>query len=144
MSPSASPPRLWILWLLVASGGVAFAGLLMVVAPALTRAGFSWLVYGDTTLLDSFGAEPVRYLSLSHAVLGSIMVGWGASLFMITRMLARGERSAWPLLVISLAAWFIPDTAYSLISGYWQNAVLNVTAATLFAIPLSALRRHIA
>jgi hypothetical protein len=44
---------------------------------------------------------------------------------------------------VSLAAWLIPDTTLSLWSGFWQNAVLNVVLAILFApqpTPRSARR----
>ncbi len=40
-----------------------------------------------------------------------------------------------------VTAWFTPDTAFSLWSGFWQNAVLNVAVATLFAVPLAATYR---
>jgi hypothetical protein len=39
---------------------------------------------------------------------------------------------------VSIAAWFVPDTAFSLWTGYWQNAVLNGVLALAFAIPLAA------
>ena len=37
----------------------------------------------------------------------------------------------------------MPDTLYSLLSGFWPNAVLNAGFALLFAVPLLALRRHL-
>ncbi len=40
---------------------------------------------------------------------------------------------------VSLVAWFIPDTVFSIISGFWENAVQNFVFAVLFAIPLVAL-----
>lgn len=46
----------------------------------------------------------------------------------------------WNLIALSVAAWFVPDTSYSLLSGFWQNAVLNTVFAGLFAIPLWATR----
>jgi hypothetical protein len=41
----------------------------------------------------------------------------------------------------SALAWFIPDTSYSLISGFWQNAVLNLAFAMLFALPLWMIKK---
>lgn len=140
--PSVSQPSsLWINWLLAVTAGVAGFGLLLVIAPALTRQGFSLLVYAAPRRIDTFGEEPVRYISLANAVIGGVMVGWGAALFYITKtLLARGSRTAWNLLALSVGAWFIPDTAYSLLSGYWQNAVLNTVFLVLFAVPLRATR----
>ncbi len=138
-----SPGRqFWIAWLLVVSAGVAVFGLGLVLLPALTRQAFSLIVYASPSSLDAFGAEQVRYLSLVHAVLGGVMAGWGCLLFLVARELMQSNHPcAWRLMTGSLLAWFIPDTAYSLLSGYWQNGVLNGVFLLLFAIPLLALRR---
>lgn len=135
------PPRFWVNWLSAASLGVALFGLALVAAPALTRQGFSRLVYATPAQLDQFGAEAARYISLAHAVLGGVMAGWGAALWLIVRgPLAQGQRVGWNIVAISLGVWFVPDTTYSLASGYWQNAVLNSVFLVLFALPLWATR----
>jgi len=144
MTSDSLPSRFWINWLLAVSAGVVIFGLVLVVAPSLTRQGFSLLVYASPERIDAFGREPARYISLVHAVLGGVMIGWGAALFYVTHALfARGSRTAWNLIALSVGAWFIPDTSYSLLSGYWQNAVLNAVFLVLFAVPLWAARRHI-
>ena len=144
MPTTSSSFRFWTHWLLTVSAGVAIFGLLLVLAPGLTRQGFSLLVYTSADRLDAFGAEQVRYLSLVHAVLGSVMVGWGVALFLVTKLLFNQEgRLGWKLIAGSVAAWFLPDTTYSLLSGYWQNAVLNTVFLALYAIPLWATRRAI-
>lgn len=144
MPSTASPSSFWTLWLLAASAGVALFGLLLVLAPGVARQGFSLLVYASADRLDTFGAEQVRYLSLVHAVLGSVMVGWGVALFIVTKHLFSQEgRLGWNLVAGSVSAWFLPDTTYSLLSGYWQNAVLNTFFLALYAIPLWATRRAI-
>ncbi len=141
MSSDSHPSSLWINWLLAVSVGVVAFGLVLVLLPSLTRQGFSLLVYASPERIDAFGQEPVRYISLAHAVLGGVMVGWGAALFYITRtLLASGSRIAWNLVALSVVAWFIPDTSYSLLSGYWQNALLNTVFLVLFAVPLLATR----
>ena len=144
MSFHNPPPNLWIRWLVVASVGVILFGLLLVTLPAIARQGFSILIYSSSSRLNTFGAEQIRYVSLTHAVIGGIMVGWGVALLVITRdLLAKGSRLGWNLLAISLGSWFIPDTTYSLLSGYWQNAVLNIVFVTLFVIPLWATRHQV-
>ena len=141
MSSDSHPSSLWINWLLAVSVGVVAFGLVLVLLPSLTRQGFSLLVYASPERIDAFGQEPVRYIALAHAVLGGVMVGWGAALFYITRtLLASGSRIAWNLVALSVVAWFIPDTSYSLLSGYWQNALLNTVFLVLFAVPLLATR----
>ena len=141
MRSDSQPSRLWINWLLAVSAGVVAFGLVLVIAPSLSRQGFSLLVYASPERVDAFGQEAARYISLATAVLGGVMVGWGAALFYVTRSLfARGSKTAWNLIALSVGAWFLPDTSYSLLSGYWQNAVLNTVFLFLFAVPLWATR----
>jgi hypothetical protein len=110
----------------------------------MARQGFSLLVYFSASRLDTFGTEQVRYVSLAHAIIGGVMVGWGIALLLVTReLIAKGSRLGWNLIAISLGAWFIPDTTYSLLSGYWQNAVLNIVFLALFATPLWAIHHHV-
>jgi hypothetical protein len=37
-----------------------------------------------------------------------------------------------PVITSSVCAGFAPDTSYSLLSGYWQNALLNIVFLVLF------------
>jgi len=128
--------------LTAASLGVAVFGLVLLLAPALTIRAFSLMLYGDAGRLQAMGNEAARYMSLAHAVLGAVMFGWGCMLVALVRSLvAQGTRLGWQLVTGSLLAWFVPDTAYSVLSGYWPNAVLNVGFALLFAVPLAATRR---
>jgi hypothetical protein len=140
----ANPPSpLWIRWLLVACACVALFGLTLVVAPALTRQAFSLLVYFDLGRISSFGEESARYVSLTHAVLGSVMFGWGVALaIVVKRLFAHGHPEGWLIITISVCAWFIPDTMFSALGGFWSNVVLNVAFLVLFAIPLLATRKY--
>lgn len=141
MNATPRPSNFWINWLLAASAGVVAFGLVLVLAPTLTAQGFSLLVYASPDRISGFGPEQVRYIGLVHAVLGGVMVGWGTALFLVTKaLLAGGSRVGWNIVALSLATWFVPDTAYSLLSGFWQNAVLNSVFLCLFAIPLWATR----
>jgi len=117
-------------------------GLVLVVAPAVAQRGFSLLIYAEPAHISSFGAEAVKYIGLAHAVLGGAMLGWGLSLLIIVRRLfARGSRLAWQLIGFSVTVWFVADTTYSLTSGYWSNAMLNLVFVGLFAVPLLASYR---
>ena len=137
MSLPSRPSTFWVYWLQVAAAGVIAFGLVLVVAPALARQGFSLLVYASPQRIDAFGHEPVRYISLTHAVIGGVMAGWGAMLFYAARtLLAAGSAHGWNLIALSVAVWFVPDTAFSVLSGFWQNALLNLVFVLLFALPL--------
>jgi hypothetical protein len=137
MQPSSGPAWLWVAWLSVVSAGVMVFGLVLVVAPGVARDGFSLLIYAEPGHISSFGAEAVSYIGLAHAVLGGVMFGWGLALLLIVRgLFARGSKLGWQLVSYSVVAWFVADTAYSLSSGFWRNAVLNLVFVVLFAIPL--------
>ncbi|RZU02138.1 hypothetical protein [Rivibacter subsaxonicus] len=138
----STPSLFWIRWLQLASIGVMLFGLAMVLAPLLTQQGFSLLIYGSSGRIAGFGAEAAAYIALVHAVLGAVMFGWGALMLLVVRgPFGRGEKDGWQMLAVSVAAWFVPDTTFSLWSGFWQNAVLNLGFALLFAAPLAATWR---
>ena len=131
-------------WLIGASALVVVFGGLLVIAPLPARQGFSQLIYGNLTVIDSFGTEAAHYIARAHAVIGSVMVGWGIAMVLITRhLIAVGSRLGWRMLAVSLSGWYVPDTLYSLASGYWQNAVLNTGFAAQFLIPLMLLRPYL-
>ncbi len=133
------PSSFWVAWLLVASAGVVLFGLALVLAPDVALQGFSLLVYSDSQRIATYGQEAVRYASLVHAVIGGVMVGWGVALVLVVRgPFASGARIGWQVVAVSLVSWFVPDTTYSLWSGFWQNAVLNLAFFLVFAVPLVA------
>lgn len=132
----------WWRWLVVASIGVMLFGISMIVAPGFTKHLFSLLLFSSSAAIGGFGEPAVSYIELVHGVLGAVMFGWGVMLLLVLLgPFRRGSREAWLVLSISLVAWFIPDTIFSLWSGYWQNAMLNTTFAFLFAVPLAATYR---
>jgi len=132
-------PVFWWRWLVVVTLGVMVFGLSMVVAPDLIRGFFGLLVFSSSAGLDAFGGPANEYIMMVHAVLGAVMFGWGvALLFVLFGPFRSGSFHGWLTLCVSLTAWFIPDTIYSVWSGFWQNAVLNTAMLVLFAIPLAA------
>lgn len=130
-------------WLAVVTVGVIAFGLLLVIAPGLARQGFSLLVFSSADRISDFGPEAASYIELAQAVMGSVMVGWGVALLLILRgPMQRNLTEGLKIFGISLLAWFIPDTTFSIASGFWQNAILNLVFAVLFLIPLLALYRQ--
>ena len=133
---------LWWRWLWVANASALLFGAAMVLAPGPTRQFFGLLLYARPDAIDAFGPGAVAYITLLHAVLGAVMVGWAVALMCVLHgPFRRGERSGWTSLAASLVAWFVPDTLFSLVSGFWQNALFNLMFATLFAVPLVATWR---
>ena len=134
--------RFWRYWLIVAALGVAAFGAVLVVAPALGRRIFGLLVFSSPSGIEALGASATPYITLVHGVLGAVMVGWAITLlFIAIGPFGRGSWDGWLAIAVSLSAWFVADTAFSLWTGFWPNAVLNLVVATLFAIPLAATYR---
>lgn len=136
-------PTIWYRWLLVAVWILMIFGLSMVLVPDWIRRFFSLMVYGSSTAIESrFSTAANSYVTLVHGVIGAVMFGWGLTMLLALRgLFRRGEALGWQLIAWPLVAWFVPDTAFSLYTGFWQNAVLNTGFALLFAIPLIATRR---
>jgi hypothetical protein len=123
--------------------GVIAYGLMLVVAPGVGRQGFSLLVFSSTDRISEFGSEAASYIELAHAVMGSVMIGWGTALLLVLRgPMQRNLPEGLKIFGVSLLVWFIPDTTFSIASGFWQNAILNLVFAILFLIPLTALYRQ--
>ena len=140
MTAAASASTVWFRWLLVVIIGVMLFGACMMLAPDLIRQFFSWLLYASPDAIASrFSLEAVAYLTLLHGVLGAVMFGWGALMLMVLHgPFRRGAQEGWNMLAISVILWFVPDTAFSVWTGFWQNALLNTSFAILFLIPLAA------
>jgi hypothetical protein len=131
--------KFWRRWLIVVIVAWLAFSLALLMAPGLTRQFFGMLIYQAPAAIEAFGPAAVAYISLLHAVLGAVMFGWGTALLaVVVGPFKQLSWQAWLTLAGSLLAWFIPDSLYSLHSGFWQNAAFNLVFAVLFAIPLLA------
>ena len=140
---ATSTPTFWINWLTYTAEFTVLFGLLMVLAPGLTQQAFGLLIFQNSEQFAAFDPQATAYIELAHAVMGSVLVGWGALIFMLVRKLNIGDaKQTCRMITISVLLWYVPDTAFSLYSGFWQNAVLNTGFAVLYAVPLLALRKH--
>ena len=138
----ALPSPFWQRWLIVTTVFVLVFSIAMVVIPEPMQRMFSLLYYSSPENIDAFGAPAVAYAMLLQGVLGAVMFGWGVALLLVLLgPFRRGSREGWTIVAVSLAAWFIPDTTFSLWSGFWQNAALNLVFLVFFAIPLAATHR---
>lgn len=133
--------RFWRRWLSGALLAFAIVSLAMALVPSTATKAFSLMIYRQADLPPDFSAEARTYIELAHAVLLSAMSGWFVLMFLVSRRCAESP-SLWRPIAAGLAVWFVPDTGYSLASGYWENAVLNVTMLTPLAIPLAVLAAH--
>ena len=131
----------WWRWLVVATVMIlAFGSALVLLAGPMQRAFES--LYFAPRGGPALDPDAVAYTAFMGAVLGAVMVGWAVLLlFVLFGPFRRTETAAWNMIAASLAAWFVPDTAFSLWSGFWQNAALNIVVLAAFAVPLAATYR---
>ncbi len=138
-------PRFWKAWLIVSSVLLMAFGLGIVLFPDLAKGMFGLLLYFNGSYIkNSFSHEANHYISLVHGVLGAVLFAWGLQMYLVIRgLFEQAQFKAWMTVSLPLVGWFIVDSTFSLVVGYWQNAILNCVLATMFAIPLIAIRRHI-
>ena len=137
--------KFWWQWLVVVTVIVSLFGISMVIMPELIRQFFSLVIFSSPGIIGSFGSPAVSYITLTHGVLGAVMFGWGvALLFILFGSFRRGAREGWLTVAVSVTAWFVPDTIFSLWTGFWMNAILNTIFVLAFAIPLIATYRSFA
>ena len=136
-------PSFWIRWLYVVVLGVMLFGASMFIAPTAIRQFLSALIYSSPDQIEAaYSADANDYIMLVHGVLGTTLFGWGVAMFLILRgPFSQGRSGGWSLIAWPILLWYLSDTAYSLYTGFWQNAVLNTVLAVLFAVPLVATRK---
>lgn len=127
------------IWLVVVATAALVFGLSLVLAPNAMARVFGGLYLSEPAGVNGFGADAAAYIKFVTAVMGSVLAGWAVLLLAILAFMFRpGRPEAWWLIAVPVLAWFVPDTAYSLQSGFWQNAVFNLFGLFLFAVPLAS------
>ncbi len=133
MSPQAT-----ITWMKAASALVIGFGVLSVMAAHPAGAEpmrflidlLFWPMDGTETL----AAPATRLIS---AIGGGLMVGWGLMLWLVAaRLYPREPEIARSIILTSISAWFIFDSAGSIAAGAPLNAVLNIGFLLAFVVPL--------
>lgn len=129
----------WIRWLEVVLSALLLYSLLLVVAGTFAGSLFSLLGFGPPDSIDTDAVHD--YLRLPYLVLGAVLAGWALTMLQLVRGPLR-DGATWvvPVLLRSLALWFILDTGMSLALGFPTHAAFNVPFAVALTIPLIRLR----
>ena len=92
------------------------------------------MVFWPLDGMETLSAPATR---LVCAIGGGLMVGWGLMLWqVVTRLYPRDPELARTMILTSIGAWFIVDSAGSIAAGAPVNGVLNIGFLLAFAIPL--------
>lgn len=105
------------------------------------QAMWNLLFFGRVAAPDRFSTEAMAYIVFLYGVMGAVLAGFAVALLGIARgPLRRGERWAWWTIFGAVGAWFVLDVGFSLWTGYWPNALLNLGFAAVLFLPLFKLR----
>lgn len=75
-----------------------------------------------------------------NAVLGGVLVGWGALMFLLVSSVGQAElRGVARSMLVAVIAWFLVDSSGSLLAGIPGNVVLNVVFLAVLVPPLATL-----
>ncbi len=130
-------------WLTAALSGTAVMGLGFVALPQVTLGFFDWMLFGSLEASPIIGPEARTYAAFIAQVLGAVLAGWALLLICLVRMAVAPDPGwRWRAFALSFGGWFIVDTAASLATGFWQNAVFNLCFAVLIVPPLVVLLRR--
>lgn len=143
-TPQRRPGRLWDRWLQLALVGVMIYSVTLVVAGRLAGRLFDLLGFGMHDAGIVTGTPQEQHVLLVQGVLGSVLLGWMATLLLIARGPLRSrERWAWTTFTTAFAVWFAVDTTFSLVIGAPTHALFNVAFLLAVAPPLIGLRAQL-
>ena len=135
--------RFWSTWLEYACWAMALFGLLLVAFDSRAVPGLTEKLGQSFWMTDKIPTGAARYHRFVHAVLGSVIVAWGASLAWLTRnAFAKREPWAWRAVASSVGIWAFLDTGSSALLAVWPNVVLNLLSVAPFIPPLWFTRRY--
>ncbi len=121
-------------WLKVASAIVIGFGVVVALAAYPATAGIAQflldLIYWPLDGGQDLSSPEARLLC---AISGGVMVGWGFLMWLVaTRLYPREPELARALILSSIGAWFVVDSAGSIVAGAWLNAIFNIGFLALF------------
>jgi hypothetical protein len=126
------------IWLIIASEIVILFGLLIALASMAATAAptlfLADMIFWPVDGVQAVSRETNRLLA---AILGGVMIGWGALLYLLTTRLYPDDPGLARLLITaSLGVWFLIDSLGSIVAGAPLNAILNLFFLGMFLIPL--------
>ena len=74
---------------------------------------------------------------LLAAIGGGVLVGLGVTIWQVTTLVyASDPQTGGKIITYGIWSWFVVDSAGSIASGAWFNAVLNIGFLLMFILPL--------
>ncbi len=109
-----------------------------IITAILILFGLFFIFFGLRVFSDAAPLIPHEALMpWTSALYGTVMVGWGATLFLVGHIaFRRKDRELKRALLAGLAAWLALEAVASAWFGVWFNVGVDIVVFILFAIPL--------
>lgn len=129
MSPRT---RMMRAWLRAGAAAVVAAGVVCL-ASVHPATELPWVTAMDLVQwpLDGNPGPPDFATRATSAMLGGVMIGWGATLLLLPY-----RRDSRPAMLAGLVAWFLCDSAGSLLCGFTGNLGVNLLFVAVLAPPI--------
>jgi hypothetical protein len=127
--------RLWAKITIACATATTVFGLSMMMWPRLGIGYFNMLFFGSPRYPVSMGPAASAYLDFVYGVLGAVIIGW-MSILIALCLRSLADRSSVAPALPAIAIWLVIDSAFSVVSGFWQNAASNLLFAAMLAIPI--------
>jgi len=128
----------WRKWLMVVILVMGLFGLVIVVWGPLALPNFFGMALYSPFMGD--GMPPLQlnqFDSWIFGVLGATIIGWTVTMgFIVAVPFGRREPWSWWCILVSLLAWYIPDTGISAYHGNLANVMFNTVALGAALLPL--------
>lgn len=136
----------WNRWLLVAAVIITVFGVMMALlsgTPVFDLVGRQIdSAFWSVTIADA-GARQFQHWI--YGVWGATIAGWGICLAYVARYpFSRKERWSWNCVAVGLSAWFLLDTALSILHEVYFNVVFNLAVLLLVGLPVGFCRKAFA
>ena len=131
--------RFWSVWLLVWCWSVlAFGALLMTAAiPAADGAARAlFVLFSDHSVDQAIFEQPAVRFGLG--LQGALTIGWGLTMLGVLQVAETVRAPLWRALTFALLVWYVIDSAISVSTGFWINAVSNTTFIVAYIAPILA------
>ncbi len=110
-----------------------WCGAVMIFGLVLMTGAFEATGQAANILFDILdGPGPVTWdpvLRFSLALMGAVTLGWGATVLAVVRgtgdMPAAQALALWRGITAALLLWYVVDSALSVATGFWRNALSN-------------------
>jgi len=83
---------------------------------------------------DTLLAQPAMRFAMG--LQGALTIGWSLTFFGMVRAADLGGAPVWRSMTVALAAWFLIDSAISIMTGYPLNAVSNTVLIAAYLVPV--------